>query len=57
MSDLQLQGDNVTKPAFYHFTDYLDLLNERIHAIRDIVKAQHNQTIEKHLLKHNPEVI
>ncbi len=55
MSDIQLQGDNVARPAFYHFTDYLDLLNERIHAIRDIVKIQHNQTIEKQLLKHDSE--
>ncbi len=55
MSDLQLEGDNVTRPAFYNFTDYLDLLNERIHAIRDIVKTQHNRTIEKRLHKHGSE--
>ncbi len=55
MSDLQLESDKLTKPAFYHFTDYLDLLNERIHAIRDIVKEQHNNTIEKRLLKHGSE--
>ncbi len=42
MSDLQLQGDSVTRPPFYHFTDYLDLLNERMHAIRYIVKMKHN---------------
>ncbi len=55
MSDLQLESDKVTKPAFYHFTDYLDLLNERIHAIREIVREQHNNTIEKRLLKHDSE--
>ncbi len=45
MKDLQLEGDNVTRPTFHHFRDYLNLLNERIHTIRDIVKTQHNQTI------------
>ncbi len=50
MSDLQLESGKVTKPVCYHFTDYLDLLNERIHGIRDIVKEQHNNTIEKRLL-------
>ncbi len=47
ISNLQLEGDDLTRPAFYRFTDYHDLLNERIHAIRDIVKENHNQTIEK----------
>ncbi len=55
MSDLQLKGDSVIRPPFYHFTDYLDLLNKRIHAICDIVKTQHNQTIEERLLKHGSE--
>ncbi len=55
MRDLQLESDKVTKLAFYHFTDYLDLLNERIHVIRDIVKEQHNNTIEKRFLKHGSE--
>ncbi len=45
ISDLQLEGDNLTRSAFYHFTDFLDLLNKCIHAIRDIVKENHNQTI------------
>ncbi len=35
--DLQLEGDDLTCPPFYRFTDYLDLLNEWIHALRDIV--------------------
>ncbi len=47
ISDLQLEGDDVTRLAFYHFTDYLDLLNRHVHAIRDIVKENHNQTIDK----------
>ncbi len=55
ITDLQLEGDALTHPAFYHFTDYLDLLNECIHAIRDIVKENHNQTIEKRLQKHESE--
>ncbi len=52
ISDLQLEGDDLTHPAFYCFTDYLDLHNERIHALRDIVKEHHNRTIEKRLQKH-----
>ncbi len=55
ISNLQLEGDNVTRPHFYHFQECLDLLNERIHAIRDIVKILHNQIIEKWLLKHGSE--
>ncbi len=47
ISDLQLDGDDLTRPPFYCFTDYLDLLNERIHALSDIVKEHHNQTFEK----------
>ncbi len=38
ITDLQLEGDDLTRPTFYHFSHYLDLLNERVHAIRDIVK-------------------
>ncbi len=52
ISDLQLEGDCLTRLAFYHFADYLDLLNERIHAIVDIVKENHNHTIEKRLQHH-----
>ncbi len=55
ITDLQLKGDDLTPPAFYHFTDYLDLLTERIHTISDIVKENHNQTIEKRLQKHGSE--
>ncbi len=31
--DLQLEGDDLTHLRFYRFTDYLDVLNERIHAL------------------------
>ncbi len=55
VSDLQLEGDALTRPPFYPFTDYLDLLNEWIHALHDIVKEHHNQTIEKRLQKHRTE--
>ncbi len=55
ISNLQLEEDDLTHPAFYRFTDYLDLLNELIHAICDIVKENHNQTIEKRLQKHGSE--
>ncbi len=55
ITDLQLEGDDLTRPAFYHFTDYLDLLNESIHAICDIVKENHNQTIKKRLEKDRSE--
>ncbi len=48
-------SDYLTHPAFYRFTDYLDLLNERIHTIRDIVMENHNQTTEKGLQKHGSE--
>ncbi len=47
---VQLEGDDLTHPTFYHFTEYLDLRNERVHAIRDIVKEHHNQTIQKRLV-------
>ncbi len=47
ITDLELEGDDLTRPTFYHFSDYLDLLNERVHAIHDIAKEHHNQTIEK----------
>ncbi len=50
ITDLQLEGDNLTRPAFYRFTDY-----ERIHAIHEIVKENHNQTIEKRLQKYRSE--
>ncbi len=36
ISDLQLEGYDLTRPAFYPFTDYL--LNKSIDAIQDIVK-------------------
>ncbi len=26
LSDLQLQGDNVTRVPFFHFTDYLNII-------------------------------
>ncbi len=55
ISDLHLEGDDLTRPPFYCFTDYLDLHNERIHALRDIVEEHHNQTIEKRLQKHGSE--
>ncbi len=55
ITDLQLEGDNLTRPTIYHFTDYMNLLNECIHAICDIVKENHNQTIEKRLQKHGSE--
>ncbi len=54
-TDLQLEEDDLTRPTFYHFSDYLDLLNERVHAIRDIVKEHHNQTIQKPLVQHGSE--
>ncbi len=43
--DHQLEEDDLTHPTFYRFSDYLDLLNELIHAIQDIVKEHHHQTI------------
>ncbi len=55
ISDLQLEGDDLTCPPFYRFTDYLDLLNERIHTLCHIVKEHYNQTIEKRLQKHGSE--
>ncbi len=55
ISNLQLEGDDLTRPAFYRFTDYLDLLNELIHAIHDIVKDNHNQTIVKRPQRHGSE--
>ncbi len=39
----------------YRFSIYLDLLNERIHTIRDIVKENQNQTIQKRLHQHGSE--
>ncbi len=53
--DLHLKGDYLTCPTFYRFSDYLDLLNEHVHAIRDIVKEHHNQTIQKRLVQHGSE--
>ncbi len=47
--------DDLRHPAFYHFCDYLDLLNELIHAIQDIVKEHHNHTIQKRLQQHGLE--
>ncbi len=41
ITDLQLEGDNLTRSTFYRFSDYLDLLNECVHAICDIVKEHH----------------
>ncbi len=55
ISNLRLEGDDLTCPAFYCFTDCLDLLNEHIHLIREFVKENHNQTIEKRLEKHGSE--
>ncbi len=52
---LQLEGDELSHPTFYHFCDYLDLLNELIHTILDIVKQNHNQTIQKRLQQHGSE--
>ncbi len=52
ISNLQLEGVEHRGQHFYLFTDYLDLLNECIHAMREIVKQNHNETIAKHLLQH-----
>ncbi len=54
-TDLQLEGDDLTRSTFYHFSGYLNLLNERVHSIRDIVKEHHNQTIQKCLVQHGSE--
>ncbi len=56
ITDLQLEGDDLTRLTFYRFSNYLDLLNERVHAIRDIVKEHHNQTIQKRLVQHGSEI-
>ncbi len=53
--DLQPEGDDLTHPTFYRFADYLDLQNECVHAIRDIVKEHHNQTIQQRLVQHGSE--
>ncbi len=53
--DLLLEEDDLTHPTIYRFSDYLDLLNEHVHAIRDIVKEHHNQTIQKRLVQHGSE--
>ncbi len=53
--ELQLQSNHVTKAPFYQFLDYLDLLNERMHAIHDIVNDNNNDTIAKRLLQHGSE--
>ncbi len=45
INDLQLEGNDLTCPAFYHITDYLDLLNEQMHALQDIVKEHHNHML------------
>ncbi len=55
IKDLLLEGEDLTRPDFYCFTDYLDLLNECIHVICDIVKENHHQTIEKRLQRHGSE--
>ncbi len=55
ISNLRLEADDLTRPPFYHFTDYLDLLNEWIYSLLDSVKEHHNQTIEKRLQKHGSE--
>ncbi len=52
ISHLQLEGDDLTRQPFYHFTDYLDPLNEWIHALHDIIKEHHNQTIQNRREKH-----
>ncbi len=55
ITDLQLEGDDLIRPTFYRFSDYLDLPNECVHAIRDIVKEHYNQTIQKRLVQHGSE--
>ncbi len=55
ISNLQLEGDEHRGQPFYHFTDYLDLLNDHIHAMHDIVKQNHNETIAKHLQQHGSD--
>ncbi len=55
IKDLQLEGDDPTRPTFYCFSDYLDLLNECIHTIWNIVKEHHNQTIQNRLVQHGSD--
>ncbi len=55
ITDLQLEGGDLNCHTFYHLTNYLDFLNECTHAICDIMKENHNQTIEKRLQKHGLE--
>ncbi len=47
ITDLQLEGDDLTHLTFYCFSDYLDLLNEHIHAIGDIVKEHYKSNYPK----------
>ncbi len=55
ISNLQLEVDEHQGQTFYRFTDYLDLLNERMHAMREIVKQNHNETIAKCLQQHSSD--
>ena len=47
LTDIKTQSQSITTPTFYHFADYLDLFQDRMHNIRNIVADHHNQTVEK----------
>ncbi len=47
LSEIQIQCDNITKPHFYHFSDYIAMLLERVKHIYQIVKDHHNEVIDK----------
>lgn len=49
LSDICIQSDCLIKPNFYHFTDYFDLLKERMSTIRQLVKTQHNAILQQYL--------
>ncbi len=52
LSNIQVQSSCLTKVPHFHFSDYLDMLNERMSCIRNIVKQHHNETVKKCQLKH-----
>ncbi len=52
LTDIKSQADDLAKPKFFHYSDYMDMLNKRMKYIRNIAQKHHNAVVEKRRLEH-----
>ena len=55
LSEIQSASHDLTSAKFYHFSDYLDFLQDRFKHIRQIVQDHHNITVSARQISHGSE--